>query len=207
MLLIRIRVRRKKCDETKPACIRCSSTGRTCDFLSSHSTEQGAWTSKECSTTKKGGDQSLDRPLRIGSALSVLHLGNSAEARHFEYFQLQCTEEFSGFFNAFLWKKLVMQAAYTEPFILHAVLAIGSLRRLQLHGNTPIPAKESAEGLYITKKYAIALQTLRQRLEDRTVDWRLVSMGTLVFLAIEVLQGNEDGAIVHFRNGKQIVSL
>lgn len=162
---------------------------------------------RESSTAERDASQSLGRPLKIGPTLSLLHLGSSAEAAHFEYFQLECTEEFSGFFNAFLWKRLVMQAAYTEPFILHAVLAIGSLRRLQLHSHTPIPTMESADGVYITKKYAIALQTLRQRLQDRTVDWRLVSMGTLVFLAIEVLQGNEHGAIVHFRNGKQIVSL
>jgi hypothetical protein len=136
----------------------------------------------------------------------LLQLSDPIERNHFDYFLSECTKEFSDFFNAVLWQQLVVQAAYSESFILHAVLAISSLRRAQVHKSTPGSKLEiSSVAAYTTKKYAMALQILRQRLHDKTVDWRLAALASLVFLAIEVLQGHEQEAIIHVRSGEAIL--
>jgi hypothetical protein len=54
-------------------------------------------------------------------------------------------------------------------------------------------------------KYNIASKELGQRIENGTADWRLAILGSLVFLAIEVLQGHESGALMHLGNGMAIL--
>ncbi|KUJ20144.1 uncharacterized protein LY89DRAFT_682930 [Mollisia scopiformis] len=195
------KIRRKRCDQTRPACLRCSSTGRTCDFLSS---PRSTAASHDQQSLKL--HETLYWPHNLGATLSLFQLSSKTEADHFDYFVSECTTEFAGHVNGFFWQRSVIQAAHSEPFILHALLAIGSLRRLQVHGTTPSLEWHKPEvAEYITKKYAIALQTLRQRLRDRTIDWRLAALGSLVFLAIEVLQGYEQGAIIHYQSGETII--
>lgn len=145
-------------------------------------------------------------PPAIASSLRLLQLSDPVEVNHFDYFRSECTKEFSDFFNPVLWQQIVMQAAHSELFILHAVLAISSLRRVQLDKGTSGSVLEtSTVARYTARKYAMALQALHQRLHDHTVDWRLVALGSLVFLAIEVLQGHEQEAIIHFRSGEAIL--
>lgn len=126
---------------------------------------------------------------------------------NFDYFRTNCTEEFSLFFDATLWEKLILQAMHTESFVLNAVLGIGALRRFQLESEefsiqnmVPLATVE-----YITRKYSEASKELCYRLGASTTDWKLGVLGSIVFLAIEVLQGNETEALVHFRSGLAIL--
>jgi len=54
-------------------------------------------------------------------------------------------------------------------------------------------------------KYTIASRELGQRIQSGTADWKLAVLGSLVFLAIEVLQGHESGALMHLGNGRAIL--
>ncbi|RDL37475.1 uncharacterized protein BP5553_04908 [Venustampulla echinocandica] len=128
---------------------------------------------------------------------------SSDDALHFDYFRVSCTEEFSRSFNPPLWKQLILRAAYTEPFMLHAVLSIGALRRSQL---LPISSASTVVMLHYSKKwYEIATGELAEMLKAQSVDWKLALLGSLVFLAVEVLRGHEHGALLHFRSGFSIL--
>ncbi|TVY90192.1 hypothetical protein LAWI1_G004042 [Lachnellula willkommii] len=58
---------------------------------------------------------------------------------------------------------------------------------------------------YSLRKYSAASKILGLRIKAGTVDWKLVVLGSLVLLAIEVLQGHESGALMHLRNGAAIL--
>ncbi|TVY35300.1 hypothetical protein LSUB1_G006345 [Lachnellula subtilissima] len=126
------------------------------------------------------------------------------ELDHFDYFRIECTEEFSGFFDQNLWKQLILQAAHTELFILQAVLSIGALRRSQLAPHPP-RAINPVVLEYSLRKYSIASKILGLRIKAGTVDWKIVVLGSLVLLAIEVLEGHESGALMHLKNGAAIL--
>ena len=128
----------------------------------------------------------------------------SQELDHFDYFRTECTEEFSGFFDQNLWKRLILQAAHTELFILQAVLSIGALRRSQLAPHSP-RAINPVVLEYSLRKYSIASKILGLRIKAGTVDWKIVVLGSLVLLAIEVLEGHESGALMHLNNGAAIL--
>ncbi|KAH7321522.1 hypothetical protein BKA65DRAFT_512360 [Rhexocercosporidium sp. MPI-PUGE-AT-0058] len=205
------KIRHKKCDQTRPACLRCTSTGRTCDFLTSLAPS---------STSQSRGIQLLPDSKHIGnerkssfrfrylfitehpkSLPSFATLSNPDEVQYFDFFRTVCTHSFSNHFNANLWKGLILQAAHTEPFVLHAVLAIGALTRSNTHAPMyPTPILE-----YSLKKYSLASRMLSQRMKSGTADWKLTILGSLVFLALEVLQGHEMGALVHMRSGEAIL--
>ncbi|OBT45177.1 hypothetical protein VE00_04285 [Pseudogymnoascus sp. WSF 3629] len=204
-------IRRKKCDQTRPACIRCTSTGRTCDFLSSptpnHVDKDAGNTSGALSAgplEKKKVQYRFINFLptpKMAPPPPYLNLNGPDDVINFEYFQKVCTREFSVYFNATLWKQIILKAAHTEPFVLHAALAIGSLSRHNLQA----PAYLVSAFEYSMKKYSLASKMLGDRMRNGTADWKLAILGSLMFVAIEVLQGHELGALMHIRSGEAIV--
>ncbi|KUJ19625.1 uncharacterized protein LY89DRAFT_730888 [Mollisia scopiformis] len=114
------RIRRKKCDEIKPACSQCVNTQRTCDFLS------------------------LSPKVEQRSCVALNHL----EVLHFDYFKNVCAPEFSLYFEDPLWEGIVLQAALKEPCIQYAILAIGSLSRSQLVPESWHDAVQYSTGQY-----------------------------------------------------------
>jgi len=102
-----------KCDEAKPSCYSCISTGRKCD----------------------GYEPSIEAPPDSSSAFlsalsqppSIEFLGNEKERRSFYFFRQKTAAQLSGFFGGDFWERLLLQAALHEPSIRHAILALGSL--------------------------------------------------------------------------------
>jgi len=102
-----------KCDEVKPYCYACTSTGRNCD----------------------GYESNMEAPPDLSSAsssvlsrtLSSEFVGTEKELRSFYFFRQKTAPQLSGFFGGDVWERLLLQAALHEPSIRHAILALGSL--------------------------------------------------------------------------------
>ncbi|KAH7393168.1 hypothetical protein BKA64DRAFT_78517 [Cadophora sp. MPI-SDFR-AT-0126] len=209
------KIRRKKCDQTQPACLRCTSTGRTCDFLTSPA-PQGLNESSKSQVSQPSPEPKLiianerkqqyrfrylfvtEHPKSLPSFTTI---SDPAEARHFDFFRAVCTSSIFTHFDDNLWKGIILRAAHTEPFVLHAVLAIGALTRYNSHA----PSYPTSVLEYSLKKYSLASRILGQKMKSGTADWKLTVLGSLIFLAIEVLQGHEMGALLHMRSGKAIL--
>jgi hypothetical protein len=58
---------------------------------------------------------------------------------------------------------------------------------------------------YSIKKYAIGLETLCHRIRDGIVDAKLIALGSLVLLVVEVLQSHEEAALTHFQSGETVL--
>ncbi|KAK4159606.1 hypothetical protein QBC43DRAFT_381792 [Cladorrhinum sp. PSN259] len=102
------KARKIKCDEVKPNCQRCTSTGRQCDGYRSSTPE----TRKRAITTLSAHPQGLFQ--------------SDDERRSFSFFQTRAGKSLGGYFNQPFWGRQVMQAAIHYPSIRHLVIAIGS---------------------------------------------------------------------------------
>ncbi|PVI02280.1 hypothetical protein DM02DRAFT_311331 [Periconia macrospinosa] len=139
------KVRRIKCDEIKPHCRRCTSTGRKCDgyavvvpivqppvdrieqipglFSRAQSTGLLATT---------GLQPRHSTPSVIGATLplDVRHDLSSAEERSsFHFYNSYVSHQLSGFFTSTFWTHEVLVAAKTFPAIRYAVVALGAMHR------------------------------------------------------------------------------
>jgi hypothetical protein len=135
----------------------------------------------------------------------IPHLSD-VEKQHFEYFQVVSTEEFSNYFESELWQRIVLRAACTEPCIRHAVLAIGTLGRTRSAPSTSgLEYHTNFGSEYSTKQYNLAIQTLNYSLNSSNRSWELAVLASIVFIAIEVLQGHDDMVRMHLRSAFAIL--
>lgn len=155
-------VRRVKCDETRPECLRCTSTRRVCD-----------------------GYAPVQRPDQSNSlamtAVPSLDIHDCAQSRRsFAFFTQRTSPQLAGFFGSVFWERLVLQTAHHEPAIRHAIVAIGSLHE----------QKTVAGGFDVTfalEQYNLAIKKLLSPLSQagaRGVDVCLISC--ILFTCFEV---------------------
>ncbi|KAE9583116.1 Aspercryptin biosynthesis cluster-specific transcription regulator atnN [Colletotrichum fructicola] len=208
------KIRRVKCDENRPACQRCLSTGRTCDgygiwgggggrplLASSHAAHPLAQPS------------SISRHNTRAGALSLSH----DEHRQFEWFARRTTGKLPGVFTcALFWETLVLQASSTEPAVLYAVLALGAAHRMEIANACCCKIEsEDSELSNITTQKRLALQyynkaigLLRPQLCNRRPESVRISLVVcIIFIYLEFMQERYEDGYVHFRHGLQLLDL
>ena len=99
------RIRRVKCDEAKPHCHRCTSTGRKCD---GYSTQEA-----------RHAEHAPNTPSLIPS-VSVDPCATTLEKRTFEFFRTHTAPCISGYFPDPVWDRYVLQTSQHEPTIRYA---------------------------------------------------------------------------------------
>jgi hypothetical protein len=113
-----------------------------------------------------------------------LHTKNT-ETPHFSYFQRICAPEFTLYFSDPFWETIVLQAAYEESFIWHAVVAIGALSRYEYHPSTSGSERKGAWEFAIGQ-YNAVIRAFPTYGRDGV---ELALLGSIVFIALEVLMG------------------
>jgi hypothetical protein len=113
MILIYLLVRRVKCDEAKPSCHACVSTGRKCDGYAP--------------TAEAPPDPPVAFLVPLSQSLSIEFHGTPIDRRSFYFFQQKTAPQLSRFFGDEVWERLILQAAHHDSSIRHAILSLGSL--------------------------------------------------------------------------------
>lgn len=189
------KIRRIKCDEAKPACTRCTSTGRVCD----------------------GYSEVLPRakaPLGIVSITSTLGL-EPHEMQAFDYFISTSGPRLAGSLDQDFWCGQLLQLCHAERFVLDAVLAISALYQhpqylqrfsVNLEGDKEQPKLERMKMLQtgdpfgnyrVDQHHASALRyynrsiaVLKARLAGGDLSPTLVLLSSLLYIAIEIIRDN-----------------
>ncbi|KAI0434751.1 hypothetical protein F5Y09DRAFT_216922 [Xylaria sp. FL1042] len=189
------KIRHKKCDESRPSCFQCSSSGRQCEFIlptqPSHRDSSG-WKGEQAPRYSL----SLTRPMLGPSQrpTSNSNVESRLESVRFEFFRLVCAPEYGVLFETVSWETLVLQYATTELCIYHAALAVSVLTwnhysPMRNWYDTETGARSVAE--YATIQYNLAIRRLNARLSssmpDRDVT-KLVIMSAILFINIEFLR-------------------
>ncbi|KAK4450032.1 hypothetical protein QBC34DRAFT_272075, partial [Podospora aff. communis PSN243] len=177
--------RKVKCDETKPHCLRCTKTQRKCD----------GYTPTPAGLASYSWSDLLDKH-PILPALTTRR--NTPDGRALEFYHLVVAPALSRFPGDDFWTRMVAQASLQEPAVHHAVVAISSLYELVDRG----PCDEviaSDKGRYAVVHYNRALQSLRQMRDESVVLFVCV-----LFICIESLRENRQGAMTHCRYGIKV---
>ena len=134
-----------------------------------------------------------------------LVFANSQEARSFQYFQLRAAPDLSGYFDSGFFSHLILQVSCAEPAVWHAVIALGSLFR-SFEVASFGPRLAVAQDYFAVRHYNQAVRHLVMKMSQKnTESIEVTLMVCLLFICIELLQGNYDKAIGHLKSGLSIM--
>ncbi|KAF7562292.1 hypothetical protein G7046_g1843 [Stylonectria norvegica] len=202
-----VAIRRVKCDENKPSCQKCVSTGRTCDGYNSsfkilttrspHNTRAGGFKSgavfsmqPNWATLTKIAPQDICLLNRYFSTKTIVDVS----------IELSCTEE----------ARQVLLASLTDPHIRHAVSSLRALReQLEVSGifAASIAQMDHGNGYeYGLQHYCMALGGLASNLSAPN-SHRLKSalLCCQIFISIEQVRGNYAAMSQHLIQGLSIM--
>ncbi|TVY46579.1 Transcriptional regulatory protein [Lachnellula occidentalis] len=185
------KIRRVKCDEAKPACNRCSSTGRKCDGFPQDAS----------SSSNDGGSPGISTK-RISTKVP----GSAQEKRGFHYFIQQTAPELCGFYNTGFWESLVLQTSAAEPALRHSVIAIGAIHEeFAAKRVEQGPGVQSEGSAFATNQYTKAIGHLRRSLATGKQKPLTALMSCILFVCFDSLRGYFESAMVHLQSGLRIL--
>jgi hypothetical protein len=190
------RIRRVKCDEGRPSCHRCTSTGRKCDGY-----VQTAQTRTQLSINPNA------LPKNVTKSPNTSGLNNEFENDAFQYYLSKTTRKTNAFFNSDFWDRLVLQISHSEPAVKHAVLALGSLHRSWEKNHQKFILDKTALFQY-NKALSYASKMISQSQSHGTRDRESLEkllVSCILFICYENLVGNYGSAQMHLKNGLSIL--
>lgn len=200
-----------KCDETKPECTKCTSTGRKCDgYNKSKSFQSTGEVPKERSTsthkvlipgkktsTTSNSNSSLQSPLNN-------FLGSPEEQRSLQFFLTRTAPAMGGSFDQSFWLHDLPRMAANEKAIHHTVIALAALN--EHHAARGFCAMGSAEQELSLAQYNKAITVLRQPLGSSKATHQTILISCLLFIALEFMRGRPEPGLAHLESGLKIIA-
>ena len=180
-----------RCDEEKPYCLRCTSTGRRCGYSTGFL------------------QKTIGRPQLAVTSFSYQ---GSRERRAFEYYFYNAGPSLSGDLDQAFWRGSVLQVCRTQPVVWDAIISLSVLYErppihetppwLLMNGPAAVRDRYHREALVW---YSRSLALLQQRINQGTADLMVSLTGCILFIAIELLQGNGKAAHILYKQGAQLI--
>jgi hypothetical protein len=199
-LLTLLRIRKVRCDLTRPACNRCNSAARQCEGFPidlPRTSAQLPPLSSRAATT---------RPLALAPAPSSIPSISEHEQRYFSYFKHQTARQFGGYFEDELWSQLVLQLAMSEAVIFQVTVALGQLHEKfdnALDENLrAIPTESDLDLESFGQPYNKAIQHLQAHLNLE--GWKKLEVtliACILCVGFDWLRGDASAASIHLRSG------
>lgn len=193
------RIRRVKCDEQKPVCLRCKSSGRDCDGY--------------LDVFRQDMNNNIQPvPLtaaRLAKVPSYKLPGTSKERQAFDFFIQNTGRDLFSATNMKSVYQLMLQISHSDDAIRSAIVALGSTGE-QLHtcDSLAIQRERSSPNQDFTRiQYCKALQCLQRHIDansDHSVAYTILLC--VLFCMFEFLQGNDVGALTHLKGGLGLLS-
>ncbi|OJJ96685.1 hypothetical protein ASPACDRAFT_125443 [Aspergillus aculeatus ATCC 16872] len=186
------KIRRVKCGQEKPYCLRCSSTGRKCEYVKAVA---GTFSSASPPSTA-----ALDHPLAFAP--------NTVwrERRAFAYYFERVALFVGGDLDVEFWGTFVPQLCQGEPAVWDAIISISAL--FETHDQptslVSVPPIDQPQGDALAW-YSRSVSAIRQRIERGQVDIFVGLITCVLFICIETLQGREKEALQLFMQGLQLI--
>ncbi|KAL2427012.1 hypothetical protein ABEF95_006656 [Exophiala dermatitidis] len=210
------KIRRKKCDEEKPYCRRCTSTGRKCDGYpnltpSQHSDDSPPAVSEPATKRLKTNPDNettsftLAKPRYTSPSLdlipppSAIIFQSDNDFFCFDFFRIRTGPEFAAYFDSSIWRSYILRACFEYPTVMLAAAAVGAVHRRYQLGIS----REAFEYCDISDKlYRRALKSLSGDIASGHPNAAELNMLTLkLFCIYETFQGNYDVAQMYLASG------
>ncbi|SMQ46562.1 unnamed protein product [Zymoseptoria tritici ST99CH_3D7] len=187
---ITCKIRRVKCDEGKPYCKRCTTTGRKCD----------GYTNLVEQKQQPKGTESLSMALVSGVSADAF------ERRTFDFFRAKTAPTVSGYFQDSVWDRIVLQLSHSEPAVRHAVNALGSLHEhLSDVGNGNVN-DSLVKASYPTQQYAKTLGAMQALMQGGNASMDVVLVCALICIHFEALREAFVPCLMHVENAIQLLN-
>ncbi|KAF1974784.1 hypothetical protein BU23DRAFT_598108 [Bimuria novae-zelandiae CBS 107.79] len=124
---ITCKIRRVRCDEQKPECNRCVSTGRKCDGYNPKDKKHIRAGSGEASSSSTSPEP-LPTQLKI-----ALPRENVQELRSYRFFLDVTAPAIAGVFEIDFWLTYIPRACHVDSAIWHAVVSLGAVHEASIH--------------------------------------------------------------------------
>ena len=208
------KIRKKKCDESKPACDRCTSTGRKCDgygdpptksvtikptsqpdLVSEVSSRSSVTTSSSSPFSSPSASKARDQPLKLWRPPQSAWLPNEQDYHCFDFFRRRTGPDFAAYFDSSIWRDFVVRACFLHPTVLQAAAAVGAVHRRFELGISPEGFRYCGVAV---NQYRKALKSLD---EDPPVEAEVNMVVSILLGLFEAFQGNYDSAISQYQSG------
>ncbi|RHZ64922.1 uncharacterized protein CDV56_106904 [Aspergillus thermomutatus] len=192
------KIRRVKCDEEKPSCRRCRSTGRKCDGYASPSS----------TTPRQSTDlrivqytSQVSEPIRMRMFASFHQPLADHDYRALEFFHFQTVSCFGAKAGDFL-----LRAAYHDATVRVAAIALGSLHRIFVGDGDGSAVAQPRLTQYALQQYNAAIHLALNQIpvtERQSSDSILILC--VLFFCFESVQGHFRNAVQHGIAGLRIL--
>ncbi|KAF1926879.1 uncharacterized protein M421DRAFT_93772 [Didymella exigua CBS 183.55] len=214
----RCKIRRVKCDETKPCCKRCTTTGRICDgydprFVTPRRSPLTRIPPTSTSPPHPNPSQEVvdfASELRSFNApsflLPLLRLDSDDERINLQFYMKHAGPTLARSSNSAFWQRQVLQAAHQHASVQHCIIALGAMhRRFSKSKLTPNDLDLPDPHLKFTLQQSnkAIQQLLRDQIEsdDTGVVDNLTAMTCcILFGSMANLQGQQKAALDHLRS-------
>lgn len=204
-----------KCDEAKPACLRCIKFGTVCDGYASKKPAKAPHTSPVKKIPIKLITPKAVVPKTILKTPERNPFANDQEYGYFSLFCAQTASTLAGYFRGSLWNRIVLQACEDMPPIRHAIIALGALdktlditQRTDGLGSPDLRQKvleSAAHHRFALQQYGKAIAQMRKILSALKQDYRAALILCLLTICFEALNGDMQSALEQIRNGLKLI--
>ncbi|KAF3387295.1 hypothetical protein F1880_000564 [Penicillium rolfsii] len=179
------KIRRVKCGEEKPHCVRCTSTGRKCEY-------DGRKPSKF--------SLGVTHPVPVNS-LSLSPNTMWRERRAFAYYFQNAASAVGGGLDVDFWRTIVPQVCRSEPAVWDAIISVSALFE------SPEPISDRTQNHRDALGwYSRSVSAVRQQIERGSVDTFVGLISCVLFICIEALQGGVQEAIQLYCQGVHLIT-
>ncbi|KAJ5624917.1 hypothetical protein N7510_001226 [Penicillium lagena] len=193
------KIRKVKCGEEKPACLRCSTTGRKCEY------DGGVTSSPPASSTQSS--------LIVTRTLSLSPNSGRRERRAFEYYFQHAAQFLAGGMDVDFWTGVVPQICRSEPAVWDAMISISALfenpdqcpdftfLRQQQTGSLTLPQNHKDALMW----YSRSMSSIHEQIERGTADPYIALISCVLFISIEIVQGRLEEALQLYWQGVSLI--
>ncbi|CAI6337054.1 unnamed protein product [Periconia digitata] len=186
------RIRRVRCDSTRPSCVKCTSTGRTCEWY----------------PTPDRTDSSVIRIARPN--FSSFAPFNSMEDRFLKFYRNNTVFHMTGQCRVDFWATTLLQISEYEPCIRYGLVALGALHESfddEQFSNSRLFPHDTEIGHYAWIYYIKAIESLKMYIDLENWKGVDVALCCCVLCAVfEWLRGCYTTAETHLRSGLSILN-
>ena len=157
--------------------------------------------------SKSSLDYLSSSALAVKLPLSSTVDADAQERRVFHFFCHRTASEISGYLPSEFWDTLLLQASHTDPAILHAVVALGSLHEMyEEHGSRCLEDGVALDRRHFALQQSNkAIQHLSTQLSLSPPSGEVILICCLLFICLETFQGDYQAALTHLNSGLRIL--
>ncbi|KIW18929.1 hypothetical protein PV08_03218 [Exophiala spinifera] len=213
--------RRIKCDEGKPSCARCLSSGRKCGGYHQHnhtlpelgtSWERHSWQHSWTPLVMATAAEHAPLTKEVHHYLTyprLLVFDSKVEGQSFDFFRSYSVPELTALFRVDeeFWHLSVLQLSMTQPAVRYAVTGLGALHQKFSNGrDTAIPDDSTDSQIqFALRQCNRAIHALSDTSTSQEPVHKVATLITcILFTCYATLQGHQTQSIMHFRNGMKL---